>query len=78
MGGSVTYEGNDLATLLNLVRSGHGAALLPDVPWALEVGIVRIPLLRPLLVHRSEVVTLRNPGPLVQSLSDALRARSRL
>jgi DNA-binding transcriptional LysR family regulator len=78
VGGSVTYEGNDLPTLLNLVRSGHGAALLPDVPWALELGIVRIPLLHPVLVHRSEVVTLRNPAPLVQSLSDALRARSQL
>jgi DNA-binding transcriptional LysR family regulator len=76
--GSVTYQGSDLATLLSLVRAGHGAALLPDVPWAGGDGIVRVPLVEPALVHRSEVVTLRNPAPLVQHLTELLRRGSEL
>jgi DNA-binding transcriptional LysR family regulator len=78
VGGAVTYQGSDLATLLSLVRAGHGAALLPESPWAAGDGIVGIPLLRPPLVHRSEVVTLRNPAPLVRHLTELLRSRSQL
>jgi DNA-binding transcriptional LysR family regulator len=78
VGGPVVYQGSDLATLLSLVRAGHGAALLPDGPWAAGVGIIRIPLRHPALVHRSEVITLRNPPPLVEHLTEALRSRSLL
>jgi DNA-binding transcriptional LysR family regulator len=78
LGGPVVYQGSDLATLLSLVRAGHGVALLPDVPWATDDGIIRIPLRHPTLVHRSEVVTLRNPSPVVGHLIEALRSRSPL
>jgi DNA-binding transcriptional LysR family regulator len=78
VGGPVTYRGRDLATLLSLVRAGHGAALLPDLPWAAGAGVIRIPLRQPPLVHRSEVVTLRSPAPVVAHLLGALRSRSRL
>ena len=78
VGGPVVYHGSDLATLLSLVRAGHGVALLPDGPWAAGEGIIRIPLRHPALVHRSEVVTLHNPAPVVERLIEALRSRSRL
>jgi DNA-binding transcriptional LysR family regulator len=78
VGGPVVYQGSDLATLLSLVRAGHGVALLPDGPWAAGEGFIRIPLRHPALVHRSEVVTLHNPAPVVEHLIEALRSRSRL
>ncbi len=78
VGGPVGYRGRDLATLLSLVRAGHGVALLPDGPWAAAEGIIRIPLRHPALVHRSEVVTLHHPAPVVEQLTEALRSRSRL
>ena len=78
VGGPVVYQGRDLSTLLSLVRAGHGVAVLPDAPWAAGDGIIRIPLRHPALVHRSEVVTLRNPAPVVERLTEALRGRSRL
>jgi DNA-binding transcriptional LysR family regulator len=76
VGGPVVYEGRDLATLLSLVRAGHGVALLPDGPWAAGDGIICLPLRHPALVHRTEVVTLRNPAPVVEHLTEALRSRS--
>ncbi len=69
----VSYEGNDLATLLSLVAAGHGSALLPDSSWATPEGIVRVPLRHPQLVHRTELLTLRTPSQLVTRLTDALR-----
>ncbi len=72
----VAYEGNDLATLLSLVGTGHGTALLPDTAWATPDGIVRVPLRHPHLVHRTELLTLRAPTPLVRCLTDALRKRA--
>jgi DNA-binding transcriptional LysR family regulator len=78
VGGPVVYRGRDLGTLLSLVRAGHGAALLPDGPWVAGPGIIRIPLRHPALVHRTEVVTLRNPAPVVEYLTEALRRRSPL
>lgn len=78
VGGPVIYRGRDLATLLSLVRAGHGAALLPDGPWAAVEGIIRIPLRQPALVHRTEVVTLRSPALIVGHLVEALRSHSQL
>lgn len=73
---SLAYEGNDLATLLSLVAAGHGSALLPDSSWATPEGIVRVPLRRPLLVSRTELLTLRAPTQLLVCLTDALRRRA--
>jgi DNA-binding transcriptional LysR family regulator len=72
----LAYEGNDLATLLSLVAAGHGSALLPDSSWATPEGIVRVPLRLPLLVNRTELLTLRAPTQLLVCLTDALRRRA--
>ncbi len=72
----LAYEGNDLATLLSLVAAGHGSALLPDSSWATPKGIIRVPVRHPLLVHRTELLTLRPPTQLLVCLTDALRKRA--
>jgi DNA-binding transcriptional LysR family regulator len=75
-GSPIAYHGNDLATLLSLVAAGHGTALLPDTGWATPAGVVRVRLRHPQLVHRTELLTLRAPTPLVRRLTEALRNRS--
>lgn len=55
----VRYEGTDVATLLALVASGHGLALLPeDAAHAVAdvVGVVGVPVAEPRVVHRVELV----------------------
>jgi DNA-binding transcriptional LysR family regulator len=71
----VVYEGNDLGTLLSLVAEGNGSALLPDTAWATPDGILRVPLRSPLLVHRTELLTLRTRTQLLARLTDLLRGR---
>lgn len=74
----LTYEGTDVATLLALVAAGHGAALLPAPACAAVEGVVGVPI-GGRLVHRSEVVVLRNGlQPHHERLVAALRARSPL
>ena len=75
---SVVYEGSDLPTLLALVAAGHGAALLPAPSCAGAEGIAAIPLRRPRLVHRTELLTLRGRALGVGGLVDALRSRASL
>jgi DNA-binding transcriptional LysR family regulator len=72
----VVYEGRDLPTLLALVAAGHGAALLPEWSCAGAESIVALPVRHPLLVHRTEVLALRDPPPAPRRLIDALRARA--
>jgi DNA-binding transcriptional LysR family regulator len=76
--GAVTYEGTDVVTLLNLVASGHGTALLPESVPVTAAGVATVPLRHPDLVHRTEVLVLREPGVAAQALVDALRERARL
>jgi DNA-binding transcriptional LysR family regulator len=73
---AVVYEGSDVPTLLALVAAGHGAALLPESTCARAEGIVALPLRHPRLVHRTEVLALRDPTPGPRRLIDALRARA--
>jgi len=74
---AVTYEGNDVATVLHLVAAGHGTALLP-APVSLRArGVVAVPVRHPPLVHRTEVLTLRSADPPVTTLVEALRIRAR-
>jgi DNA-binding transcriptional LysR family regulator len=70
---ALRYQGNDLVTLLSLVAAGHGSALLPA--WAPDGhrGLVAVPLRQPTLVHRTEVLTLRQRGPAITPLVDELR-----
>lgn len=66
------YEGADLGTLLELVGAGLGAALLPQWACSGDERVVGVPVSRPQLVHRTELLTLRGmvPGqnPVVESL----------
>ena len=74
----VVYEGSDLPTLLALVGAGHGAALLPAPSCARAEGIAAIPLRRPRLVHRTELLTLRGRALGVGRLVEALRSKAPL
>ncbi len=71
--GTVTYEGTDVATLLELVAAGHGIALLPESVARLLGRVAAVRLRRPELVHRTEVLTPREPDDAVSDLLGALR-----
>jgi molybdate transport repressor ModE-like protein len=68
----VLYEGGDLGTLLELVGAGLGAALLPDWACAGDERVVGVPVHRPQLAHRTELLTLRGTvadhNPVVEAL----------
>jgi DNA-binding transcriptional LysR family regulator len=66
-------EPADLTLLLTLVAADHGTALVPASVPMLPAGVVTVPLRRPPLVHRTEVLTLRDPPPLAVDLVDQLR-----
>ena len=70
----VHYEGGDLATLLSLVAAGLGIVMLPAMWRAGVHGVTTVPLGRPPRVHRTEVLTLRNPSRQGLLLVNALRA----
>jgi DNA-binding transcriptional LysR family regulator len=74
---AVTYEGNDVATVLHLVAAGHGTALLPAPVLLRASGVVAVPVRHPPLVHRTEVLTLRSADPPVTTLVEELRIRAR-
>jgi DNA-binding transcriptional LysR family regulator len=73
---SVVYEGGDLPTLLALVAAGLGASLLPASSCAGFDGIAAVPLGRPRLVHRTELLTLRGGASGLERLVDALRSKA--
>jgi DNA-binding transcriptional LysR family regulator len=66
------YEGADLGTLLELVGAGLGAALLPAWACGGDGRVVGVPVSRPRLVHRTELLTLRatsaGGNPVVEAL----------
>jgi len=72
----VTYAGADLATMLALVAGGHGSALLPSSACHGVTGVVGVALRHPVLVHRTEALTLRTPSGMARELIDALRSRA--
>ena len=63
---SVRYDGADTAVLRLLADAGHGLALLPRS----AAGPHAVPLVAPRLVHRVEVVTRPEPGPLARLFTD--------
>lgn len=73
----VVHEPTDLTTLLSLVAADHGSALIPASVPALPPGVTAVPLRRPALVHRTEVLTLRNPPSTAANLVDHLRTLAR-
>lgn len=74
---NLRYEGTDLGTVLELVASDLGAALLPS--WACEAAtrVVAVPLGEPRLVHRTELLSLRSRSAARQQLLDELVAAAR-
>jgi DNA-binding transcriptional LysR family regulator len=74
----LVYEGSDLPTLLALVAAGLGAALLPALGWGGFDGVVAVPVIRPQLVHRTELLTLRTEQARRLPLVQAMRSRATL
>lgn len=73
---SLRYDGSDVSTLVALVAAGLGLALLPRSVCAATAGIVGVPLGAPSLVHRTELLTLRNPSGAAARLAACVRARA--
>jgi DNA-binding transcriptional LysR family regulator len=72
----IGYDGGDLPTLLALVAAGLGAALLPASAGPFPDGVIAIPLRRPRLVHRTELLALRTATARQRLVVDALTARA--
>jgi DNA-binding transcriptional LysR family regulator len=72
----IGYDGGDLPTLLALVAAGLGAALLPASAGPFPDGVIAIPLRRPRLVHRTELLALRTATARQRLVVDTLAARA--
>lgn len=64
------YDGADLHTLRELVRAGHGLALLPRS----RAGRGAIPLTAPRMVHRTELVHRKGLDPAAALFAERLTA----
>ena len=69
----ITCSGVDVAALLALVAAGHGLALLPIRVCDTASGVRAIPVAAPSLVHRSELLVLKNAVDRHRPFIDALR-----
>jgi DNA-binding transcriptional LysR family regulator len=68
------YTGSDLPTILSLVGAGLGVALIPAaVPWRMD-GVSLVPLGRPAMVHRTELLALRTTSAGQELVVDGFRA----
>jgi DNA-binding transcriptional LysR family regulator len=71
-----TYHGTDLRTLLTLIAAGHGLAILPRLTVtpspAVAQGLLAVPLTRPRLVHRTELLHGHLSDPAAKALASAL------
>ncbi|MEU6855036.1 LysR family transcriptional regulator substrate-binding protein [Actinacidiphila alni] len=67
---AVRYTGGDARVLHELVRAGHGLALLP----ASAAGPGALPLTAPRLVHRVEIVRPPSPTPAAALFAELLGA----
>jgi DNA-binding transcriptional LysR family regulator len=65
-----TYDGTDLHTLLTLIGSGHGLAVLPRS--AVTSDLVAVPLTAPRLVHRIELLHGHLSDPAAEAVAVAL------
>ena len=70
-------EPADLTMLLTLVAADHGSALLPASAPLLAPGVTAVPLRRPELVHRTEVLTRRDADPPAAAMVERLRGLAR-
>ncbi|WP_165978184.1 LysR family transcriptional regulator [Actinomadura darangshiensis] len=67
----LTCEGGDPGLLAALLAAGHGLAVVP-AGVALHPGLVEVPVREPRIVHRTELLHLRTPGPATATFIDAL------
>lgn len=68
------YAGSDLPTILSLVAAGLGAALVPATAvWRLD-GVSLVPLGRPAMAHRTELLALRATSAGQELVVEAFRA----
>ena len=65
-----TYNGTDLYTLLTLIGSGHGLAVLPRS--AVTPDLAAVPLATPRLVHRTELLHGHLSDPAAEAVATAL------
>jgi DNA-binding transcriptional LysR family regulator len=68
--------GADSATICALVAAGLGLALVPDLPFFRQVGLVTVRVDAPAIVQRSELIFLRDPAPALAAAIAALRSAS--
>lgn len=76
-GGRLRYLGWDLATVARLVASGFGLALLPAGSAPDVVGLARVVVRSPQVVHRSELLTVRGRVGTAAALVAAVRTNLR-
>jgi DNA-binding transcriptional LysR family regulator len=67
------YLGADVVTALELVAGGHGLALMPKRVAATVHGVRAVEIAKPRLVHRTELLVLKNGVDRHRSLIEALR-----
>jgi DNA-binding transcriptional LysR family regulator len=70
-------EPADLTMVLSLVAADLGSALIPSSVTTLAPGVAVVPLRKPDLVHRTEVLTLRNAPAAAEALVGHLRQLAR-
>lgn len=70
---SLACTGGDLALVAALVAAGHGLAVLP-AGAAGHPGLAEVPVRAPRVVHRTELLCPRSPGPAGTAFSAALTA----
>jgi DNA-binding transcriptional LysR family regulator len=73
-GRGLRYRGRDLTVLVRLVAANHGLALLPAGSALEHPGVRRVPLTRPEVVHRTELLAVPGRQDEVRGLVDALGA----
>jgi DNA-binding transcriptional LysR family regulator len=70
------YQGRDLAVLVRLVAEERGMALLPAGLALAHPGVHRVPLTRPRVVHRTELLVVPGRQDDVRGIVDAVRGGS--
>ncbi|MEU9167336.1 LysR family transcriptional regulator [Streptomyces sp. NPDC048420] len=69
---ALRYEGTDVGVLTALAAAGHGLALLPRSAATGVPGTVAVPVDRPRVVHRTELVYAGTPGGAAADFVDLL------
>lgn len=69
---ALRYEGTDVSVLTALAAAGHGLALLPRSATAGVPGTVAVPVTRPRVVHRTELVYAGSPDGAAADFVDLL------